>query len=758
MTASQALPRVVPRAPLDDAVAGPALAAAAQGRLLALELLSDVAVRVAGSVHLGETLQTIADAVVESLGFDAAVLNLVTETSVPVAAVTGPQELQDALLGTAQPLEVWEAMLARSVPLGNLRFVDGRAGDDLDGMLSWVPDIAVSQDPDAWHPQDALFAPLHGTGGDLVGVLSVDLPRDGRRPDATGVELLERFAMMAALAIQRARMHQDAADSATLFRRMFEDAPLGMALLGLDGRVEQTNATYAAMIGRERTELTGLFCWDLVHAEDRESIRTAIGVVANKDSPIVEGEVRNVSGEQWGRATASRIDGPTGARVLVQMVDVTEQRRTTRLLRSQATTDILTGLSNRAGLNRQLQALLDKPRVGGDRVAVIFCDLDLFKLVNDTHGHAAGDELLMHVARVLQGELRGADVAARFGGDEFVVVLDSCAGPGGAIATAERIRAALSRPVTVAGGALVLSLSMGIAIADASSTTEQLLADADTALYRAKDGGGGEWELFAPDMRDKTVSRLRLREDLRDALADGQFRLHYQPLVDLSTGWTTGFEALLRWEHPERGLLLPADFLDELMHGNLSCAATDWVIRSALEDAATWPEEHGHRPFVSINISPQQLGRVDLTAVIAEHVRRVGIDPDRVWIEVTEEALVAGSAQLSALAALRALGLHVALDDFGSGYAGLLALRDVPADVVKLDREFTRSLLTDSTTRSIVESVVALCARLGRTLVAEGLETAQDVAALQDLGLGLGQGWHLGRPGPLPPVRPPTCS
>lgn len=391
-----------------------------------------------------------------------------------------------------------------------------------------------------------------------------------------------------------------------------------MALLGLDGRVEQTNATYASGVPRDRGELVGIYCWDLVHAQDRDAVRSAIDLVATHAVPVVEGEVRDTSGEQWARVSVSRIDGPEGPRLLVQMVDVTEQRRATRLLHSQASTDVLTGLCNRAGLNQELQALLGKSRAGGERVAVIFCDLDLFKLVNDTHGHAAGDELLVHVARVLQGELRGGDIAARFGGDEFVV-----------------------------------------------------------------------------------------------------------------------------------------------LHGDLACAATDWVIQSALTDAAQWPEHHGCGPFVSINISPEQLARADLTAIIDTHLRRTGIDADRVWIEVTEEALVAGSAQLSALRDLRSLGVHVALDDFGSGYAGLLALRDVPADIVKLDREFTRSLLTDSTTRAIVESVVALCARLGRTLVAEGLETAEDVAALHELGVELGQGWHLGRPSawprsePAPVPRPP---
>jgi diguanylate cyclase (GGDEF)-like protein/PAS domain S-box-containing protein len=562
------------------------------------------------------------------------------------------------------------------------------------------------------------------------------------------IELMERFAGMAALAIERARMHKRVADSAQLFHRTFEDAPLGMALLTLDGRIEQTNGMYAQMVRRERSELPGLLCWDLVHEQDREAVRLGVLLVADGTLPLVSGDMRDVSGQAWGAATASRLDGPNGPRLLVQMLDVTDQRRATAALRQQAVTDPLTGLRNRAGLAHHLKGMLaEQERSGaGSRVAVLFCDVDRFKLVNDTYGHAAGDELIVHVASALTTELRGSDAAARLGGDEFVVVLADCDGPAGAVAAAERLRGAVCRPVTVGPVTLTPSLSIGIALSEPGSEPDLLLGDADSALYRAKDAGRGRWELFAPQMRDENVARLRLREDLRHAVCGHQLRLHYQPLVELATGRTCGYEALLRWQHPQRGLLAPAAFLEELMHGDLADAATDWVVEQALADAATWPAHDGVAPYVSVNVSPDQLARPDLPGAILSALKRHGVQEDRLWVEVTEEAVVSDDVQLSALAVLREAGVHVALDDFGSGYAGLLALRHVPADVVKLDRAFTVDLLKDATTMAIVDAVVRLCGALGKRLVAEGLETAEHVQAVRALGITHGQGWHLGRP------------
>ncbi|MCW2681421.1 MAG: hypothetical protein JWM62_2822, partial [Frankiales bacterium] len=721
----------------------------ASERLVALERLSDVAVRIASSVELHDTLDAIASGVVECLGFDAAVLNIVRGGAVEVAVVKGPPEILEALSGSSQPLQVWADLLERSSALGPLRFVDGRLDeDDLEGLLSWIPDIEVSDDPDQWHPMDALFAPLRATSGEMIGVLSVDLPRDGRRPGRTTLELMERFAGMASLAIERARMHKRVADSAQLFQRTFEDAPLGMALLTLDGRIEQANTKYAELVRRDRADLPGLFCWDLVHEDDREQVRLGALLVAAGRLPLGTGDMRDTSGQSWGAATASRIDGPDGPRLLVQLLDVTDQRRATAALRQQAVTDPLTGLRNRAGLAHHLRVLLDAQggRASSGRVAVLFCDVDRFKLVNDTYGHAVGDELIVHVARALTTELRGVDTAARLGGDEFVVVLAGCDGPAGAIAAAERLRAAVCRPVTVGEVPLTPSLSIGIALSEPGSDPDLLLADADNALYRAKDAGRGRWELFAPEMRDENVARLRLREDLRHAVSDGELRLLYQPLVELATGRTSGYEALLRWQHPQRGLLLPAAFLDELMQGDLAAAATDWVLDQALADAASWPATAGQPPYVSINVSPHQLSRPDLPAAILSALQRNALEPDRLWVEVTEEAVVSDDVQLSALTVLREAGVHVALDDFGSGYAGLLALRHVPADVVKLDRAFTLDLLHDPVTAAIVEGVVRLCETLGRRLVAEGLESAEHVDAVRALGITHGQGWHLGRP------------
>ena len=705
---------------------------ASSSLLLALEQLSDVAVRVASTVDLRETLEAVAHGVVESLGFKAAVLNLVVGDVVRVEVVAGPQAVKDTLQGASEPLRTWHALLERSTALGGLRFVDGRNGDDLQGLLAWVPDIEVSDDPDGWHPEDALFALLTAADGDLIGVLSVDMPVDGQRPGPARVELLERFGVLASLAIDRARMHQQALDAAELFQRMFDDAPLGMALLGLDGRVEQANATYAAMVQRPAGTVTGSFCWDLVHAVDRDAVKAAVTLLADGALPVVAGDVRDLSGQRWGRATASRIAGPHGPRLLVQMLDITDQTLATAALRSQARTDALTGLPNRAALSRHLDSLLrrDRRRRAGD-VAVVFCDLDLFKLVNDTHGHASGDDLLVHVADVLRAQMRDRDLAARFGGDEFVVVVDGCDGPEGALAVAERIRAAISQPLTISGVDMHPSVSLGIALAAQGTTADGLLADA--ALYRAKETGRGRSVLFTADLHDHASARLRLRDDLRHAVVGQQLRLRYQPLVDLQTGQRVGYQAVLRWQHPRRGLLLPAAFLVELMEGDQAAAATDWTLDTALADANAWTADvHRPGPIVAVNLHAGQLLRPDLPAVTTSALARHRLDPERLLIEVSDDRIEPGSVQFATLQRLREAGVNVALTSFGTGHVGLHALRDTPADVIKLDSAFTNTSGEDPAARLIIEALVALCRKLGRTILAEGTETPNGLQAKPD--------------------------
>jgi diguanylate cyclase (GGDEF)-like protein len=576
------------------------------------EVLSDVVVRLGGSLDLQRTLQQVTDAVVDRLGFEVAVLNLVDDDGdLVVSALTGPEELRQQLSGRRHRKADWQQLLAGAQHWGRLRFVDGRSDVAPEEMFFWVPDIEVGDDEDAWHPLDALFAPLHAADGRLVGTLSVDLPRDGRRPDRDRSALLEVFAVQAALAIDHARMY---------------------------------------------TEL-------------QDSLR--------------------------------------------------EQARAQDELLHRAFHDSLTGLPNRELLLDRLDHALARARRSGTPLAVVFLDLDHFKLVNDSLGHLAGDELLVAVAALLSSHLRQSDTAARLGGDEFVLVLEDLAGPAEAIAVAERLLAASRQPVEVAGESVRSSLSIGIALATDDSTPSTLLAEADTALYRAKAAGRGRWELFDAAMRSEALAQLALRAELGQALPEGQWRLHYQPVVDLVTGRRVGLEALLRWQHPTRGLLAPGDFLDVLEDSDLDGPVTDWVIHRACADAASWAEVDGEQPFVSVNVSPRQLSRADLASRVGEALRAAGLEPGRLWVEITEDRPIDERQDVADVQRLRDLGVHVALDDFGTGYAGLTYLQRLPVDTVKVDRVFVAELPTDPVSRSIVRAVVGLAAVLHLRVVAE---------------------------------------
>ena len=611
-------------------------------------LLSDVASRLGSSLDLRQTLAQVTQAVVDRLGFGLAVLNLVTvEGDLEVVTVAGSDEVRDELVGQVQSAGAWEQALAVSQPRGRLRFLDGRTSDQMASDVSfYVPDIAIDPRPDAWHPLDALFAPLYGGDGALLGVLSVDLPWDGMRPDPDDYALLEVFVVQASLAIDHARLYSDLQDS------------------------------------------------------------------------------------------------------------LAEQQRVQAELRHRALHDPLTGLANRELLLDRLDQALGRARRDNRVVAVLFLDIDRFKLVNDSLGHGVGDELLIGLAGLLGEHLREIDTAGRLGGDEFVLVLEDLSGPAEAIAVAERLLIAVREPIQAGGEEVRTSLSIGIALASSTATSSGLLADADAALYRAKAAGRGRWEVFDNDMRSAALAQLSLRRELLDAAADEQFRLFYQPIVDLRTGVHLGYEALLRWQHPSRGLLLPETFLDVLEDSDSDSLVAQWVLGRACADAATWPAAGGPAPFVTVNVSPRQLSRPDLARRVAGVLERTGLPAGRLWIEITEDRPLDPSQDIADVQRLRDLGVHVALDDFGTGYAGLAYLQRLPADTVKIDRVFVSQVDSDPVSRGIVGAVVDLAAVLGLQVVAEGVETEAQSIVLRDLGVVSGQGFLYGEPAPLPSSGP----
>jgi diguanylate cyclase (GGDEF)-like protein len=411
----------------------------------------------------------------------------------------------------------------------------------------------------------------------------------------------------------------------------------------------------------------------------------------------------------------------------------------------QAVHDALTGLPNRTLFADRVQHALAGARRRGTRVAVLFCDLDNFKVVNDSLGHHAGDELLVLVAERLREMLRATDTVARFGGDEFGILLEDVASERDAMLVAEQVIAVFQQPFQLAAGTHVVSGSIGIALSGAAADSPaDLVRDADAAMYRAKLGGRNGYEVFDEGMRARAVQRMSVESDLRGALERDELRLVFQPIVSLADGHVLGAEALIRWQHPERGLLGPGEFITVAEESGLIVPIGDWVLASACREAAAWVAE---QPLmVSVNLSPRQVSPRLIDAVAAA-ITDSGLDPDLLALEITEGVLLGDSdASRGTLKALKALGVHLVLDDFGTGYSSLGYLKRLPLDGIKIDRSFVDGLGTDADDSAIVSAVAGMANSLGLTLIAEGVESLAQVKELQQLACQRAQGFHFARP------------
>ncbi len=422
-------------------------------------------------------------------------------------------------------------------------------------------------------------------------------------------------------------------------------------------------------------------------------------------------------------------------------------------LRHRTLHDALTGLPNRMLVLDRLTHALHRARRTGSGVGVLFLDLDEFKVVNDSLGHDRGDELLVEMGRRLTSVLRAGDTAARLGGDEFVVVcedLDPADEDAEMALVVERVAAALREPFRIAGRDIMCTASMGIAVAAADhDQPEQLLRDADMAMYRAKRRGRGRVDVFDDDLRTRALHRMQTELSLRRAVAEGELSLQYQPVVDVTTGRMVGVESLVRWVHPERGLVAPEEFLPVAEASGLVVPLGRWVLTEACRQAAVWQKEAeaGHPFWLAVNVSLQELTEGTFAQAVATAVAEAGVDPGRLRLEITERAMLE-VARLTAteLARLDEQGVMIGLDDFGTGYSSLALLRRIPVRFLKIDQTFVTGLDENRGDEAIVEAVLGLGRSLGLEVVAEGIETPGQLSQVARLGCRLGQGFHLARP------------
>jgi diguanylate cyclase (GGDEF)-like protein/PAS domain S-box-containing protein len=525
----------------------------------------------------------------------------------------------------------------------------------------------------------------------------------------------------------------DAIHSRERFRQAFDDAPIGMALTSVDGVVERANTVLCERIGADPA---GRPLADIVDADD----------LAGRPFPAARGEVelRYRASGAWGLWHHSPLTGRDGRPEawISHCIDVSKRKFAEEELSWQANHDALTGLPNRELFLERLSGALGRE----GQVAVLLIDLDDFKVINDSLGHGAGDRLLSGVAERLCRVLRPGDVIARFGGDEFTVLLPGIASEAYALQVARRLADALREPLVLDGERRYVTASIGVSFsAPSEDDPHALLRDADAAMYRAKETGKSRYEVFDDSMRERAMERLELESGLRHALDDGELRLVYQPLVTLDDGRVTGVEALLRWDHPIFGLVAPLRFVALAERNGLIIPIGAWVLQEACHQLAAW----GHDGLsMSVNVSARQLGSTDLVDVVRAVLEDSGIEPRRLCLEITETAMMADPAAIGeTLAALKALGVRLAVDDFGVGHASLRQLRALlPVDTLKIDKSFVDGITKDADDAAIVEGVVRLAHSLGLQAVAEGVETAEQVAMLRGFSCQTGQGYHFARP------------
>lgn len=555
----------------------------------------------------------------------------------------------------------------------------------------------------------------------------------------------------------RKRMEDALRASETRFRAVFDHSAVGIALIEPDGRIAATNPALQHFLGYTPDELTNRHLYHFVPEEDADGLAAALSAIGNGAVPdlTVEQRYTRRDGEiVWAALTMSEArDSGSGVSlgIIAMVQDIAKRKSLEARLTHQASHDPLTNLANRTLFKQRLEMALQRAR-HRDHVVVMFLDIDNFKAVNDSVGHGAGDQLLVVAAERLLNATRGSDTVARFGGDEFAILLENVRDDDETRIVADRITRTMRQPIVVGSESITAGVSIGIARAHSDDDgADEVLRNADVAMYTAKEAGKGRYQFFEPSMHTAVVDRVELEADLRRAVASpaSEFVLHYQTLVQLDTDQVVGVEALVRWNHHRRGELQPADFISVAEETGIIIPLGRWVLHEACTQAFAWwhdlPPEN--RMSVAVNVSGRQLQDSSFVSDVAEALADSGLAPARLVLEITETVVMHRTElMMQRLTELKDLGVHLAIDDFGTGYSSLSYLQQFPIDIIKIDKGFIDGMDRDPAGAALTRTIIGLGWTLGMSTVAEGVEHASQRATLAELGCAVGQGFLFARP------------
>ncbi|MEP7054980.1 MAG: EAL domain-containing protein [Actinomycetota bacterium] len=587
--------------------------------------------------------------------------------------------------------------------------------------------------------------PFRDAFGTIIGTFGIS--QDITRRVLAELAVRDHVVGLAAANVELVRVEHE-------LRTLLEASPDPVVRLDRDLRHVYVNPMAARLMGLPEAEIVGHTNRELGRpAGGIDAWETTVRRVFDTGMPSEQESAHVVEGERlFLHSRLVPVVGDDGlvSGVLVASRDLTARKLAEEAFAHQALHDPLTGLANRVLLLDRVEHALTRLERNPGVVALLFLDLDRFKVVNDSLGHAAGDTVLQELASRLMATARRGDTVARLGGDEFVVLCESQPTDDLIRVLAERIGRALAKPFTVSGRDISMSASIGIATTrDWAERAEDLVRDADAAMYQAKERGRGRYEFFDAAVRDRANARLDIEAGLIQALERGEFHLVYQPLICLEDNTITGLEALIRWEHPERGPLSPAEFIPVAEDSRLIVPIDRWVLDEACRQIVAWNAERPGRPplTMAVNISGRQLGEPDVVEAVAAVLQKHGLDPALLCLEVTETAMLQ-EVELAqgVFERLAAMGVQLALDDFGTGYSSLGHLQRFPVNILKIDRSFVERMHEGNDGSAIVAAVTAMARALGMKTVGEGIETAEQLAGLSDLGCDDGQGYLLARP------------